>query len=136
MRSAALFLLIAILAGAGATPLTGQQSELAEQQSETDEPLESVELPVSLERIRKELDRLPAAKSEQDVLRLSFYVRVYGRAPDINVLEGYDLHNGPVPYGAPTYADMRSFTTPVQMSTPGRQFGRVLGWAWRRGPYR
>ena len=129
MRSAGLLLLTVILAMAGATQVAGQPSG-------PDQPLESVELPVSLERIRTELDRLPAAKSEQDVLRLSFYVRVYGRAPDINVLEGYDLHNGPVPYGAPTYADMREFTTPVQTSTLGGQFGRVLGWAWRRGPYR
>lgn len=122
--------LLVVVALSGAAPLSAQEPE-----SEAP-PLDAVELPVSLERIRSELDRLPPAKSEQDVLRLNFYVRVYGRAPDVDILEGYDLHNGPVPYGTPTHADMRELISPVQTSTPGRQFGNVLGWAWRRGPYR
>ncbi len=126
----------AIVALAALTLVVGIATTGWSQSSDVGEPLDAVDLPVSLERIRSELDRLPVAKSEQDVLRLNFYVRVYGRAPDVNVLEGYDVHNGPVPYGSPTHADMRELISPMQVSTPGRQFGNVIGWAWRRGPYR
>ncbi len=104
------------------------------QAPEGDTPLEAVDLPVSLERIKRQLERLPVAKSEQDVLRLNFYVRVYGRAPKVNVFEGFDMHNGPVPYAAPTHATMRDIMTPVEFSTPAVNFGNVIGWAWRRRP--
>ena len=129
MRTAGVLLTVITLGVSGATTVQSQTSA-------SDEPLEAVDLPVSLERIRNQLERLPVAQSEQDVLRLNFYVRVYGRAPDVELFEGYDLHNGPVPYGTPTHADMRELISPVQVSTPGRQFGNVIGWAWRRGPYR
>lgn len=121
-----LFLCLTLLA-VGATTIDGQTGD-------ADAPLEAVDLPVSLERIKRQLDRLPLAKSEQDVLRLSFYVRVYGRAPKVNVFEGFDVHNGPVPYGTPTHATMRDITTPVEFSAPAINLGNVLGWAWRRRP--
>lgn len=106
---------------------------LTSQAPGNDVPLDAVDLPVSLERIKRQLDRLPVAESERDVLRLSFYVRVYARAPKVNVFEGFDVHNGPVPYAAPTHATMRDITTPIEFRSPAVNIGDVPGWVWRRG---
>ena len=68
-------------------------------------PLDAEQLPVSL-RIKRKLDRVPVAADERNLL-----------------FDGFDVHNGPVPYGAPTHATMRGVTTP--------NIGNVLGWAWK-----
>ena len=65
------------------------------------------------------------------MLRLSYYVEVYGRAPRINVMDGFDVHNGPVPYGAPSHADMIAVTTPIEFPSPAANIGNVIGWAWK-----
>jgi hypothetical protein len=129
MRSLLTVLMSLALVAAATTMPRGQATD-----ADTDALLQAVDLPVSLERIKRQLDRLPVAKNEQDVLRLSFYVRVYGQAPAVNVFEGFDVHNGPVPYASPTHATMRDITTPVEFSAPAVNLGNVLGWAWRRRP--
>ena len=62
------------------------------------------ELPVSLARIRRKLEQAPP--SHESLLRFDFYVEVVGKAPAFHIFEGFDLHGGPVPYGAPTHSDM------------------------------
>ena len=97
------------------------------------ELLSSTELPVSLERIRRRLDRLPARQEERDLLRLSYYIEVYGRAPDIDLLEGFDIHNGPVPY-ASSHRELLSVATPRHFRPSVANIGSVIGWAWKQRP--
>ena len=48
------------------------------------------------------------------------------------LLENFDVHNGPVPYGAPSHAEMIAVTTPLEFSTPAAITFPVIGWT-RRG---
>ena len=99
----------------------------SEQGSENDTPLNVVEFPVSLERIKRQLARLPVITSGRNTLRLRSFITVSAPAPRINVFEGYDLHNGPVPYGTPTHAAMRAVTTPIEFRRSVATIGNLLG---------
>ena len=94
--------------------------------------LQAVELPVNLERLKRKLAALPASEEGRSLLKLNFYVEVYGRAPRIDPLEGFDIHTGPVPYGPPTHADMLRLWTPEEFSAPAADLGSVLGWIFNR----
>ena len=96
-------------------------STMAQESSETPR-LNAEELPVSLERIKRQLDRLPVGDWERNLLRLSYYVEVYGRAPRINVIQNFDIHNGPVPYGAPSHAEMIAVTMSREFKDASRDF--------------
>ena len=74
--------------------------------------LDAIELPVSLERIKRRLAELPETTEGRNLLRLSYYIEVYGRAPAIKVVDGFDLHTGPIPYGSPTHREMLGAMTP------------------------
>ena len=80
------------------------------------DPLPAEERPVSLQRIKRKLAQLGPAQSS--LLRLDYYVEVYGRAPKIDVLQAFDVHSGPVPYGAPTHAELVSLILPPESPTP------------------
>ena len=71
-------------------------------------------LPISFDRIKRQLDRLPVVDGPQNVLRLSFYVRVYAPAPPVKVLDGFDLRHGPARAAPPTHAEMRNAATPPE----------------------
>ena len=94
------------------------------------EVLEAEELGVSLARIQRRLDRLPD-ESDPNTLRLNFYVQVYGRAPELNLFEGFDLHNSPVPYGVPLHNEMMAVMHPNPLYPPAVNLNTVAGWAWR-----
>jgi hypothetical protein len=81
--------------------------------------LDAVELPVSLERIKRRLDKLPETEESRSLLRLNYYIDVYGRAPKINVFEDFDLHTGPIPYGVPSHYELLSAATPPQWRQKG-----------------
>ena len=85
-------------------------------------------LPISLERIKRQLDRLPVRDEERNLLYLSYYVEVYGRAPRINVVQNFDIHNGQVPYGAPSHAEMIAVATPREFRTPALMLFPLFGW--------
>ena len=85
-------------------------------------------LPISLERIKRQLDRLPVRDEERNLLYLSYYVEVYGRAPRINVIQNFDIHNGQVPYGAPSHAEMIAVATPREFRTPALMSFPLFGW--------
>ena len=114
------FLLLGVLAPAGAA-----------QQEVDDILLPAVELPVNLERLKRKLAALPATDEERSILKLDFYVDVYGRSPRLNLLEGFDLHSGPVPFGGATHADIRDLWTPQEFSTPAA-VSVPLGWIFKR----
>ena len=96
------------------------------------DPLPSVELAVNLERLKQRLAELPESDEERSLLKLDYYVSVYGRAPEINVLEGFDLHNGPVPFGPPTHDDFQALWTPEEFSAPAADLTSILGWLLKR----
>ena len=66
----------------------------------------------SLDRIRKQLDRVTEAGEDNDLLRLDYYIDVYGRLPEINIVEGFKLDSGPVRFSVPTSTELLNASTP------------------------
>ena len=97
------------------------------QNPDQEAPFDVAALPISLDRIKRQLDRLPVVEGPQNVLRLSFYVRVYAPAPPIRVFEGFDLRHGPAPFSAPTHAEMRRVATPPEFRSRAVKSGS-FGW--------
>ena len=88
----------------------------------------AVRVPVNLERVKRKLVALPARDDERTLLDLSYYLEVYGRAPRINLLAGFDSHTGPVPFGGPSHADILALWTPEAFSTPAVDLSSLFGW--------
>ena len=135
MRVKPFALVLVVALGSGALP--GRlQAGSSPQGSTGGDPdlLRAEELPVSLERIRRKLAQAPP--SYTSLLRLDVYVEVVGKAPEFNIFEGFDLHAGPVPYGAPTHSDMIRHVTPEEFRTPGISLAPVMAlikWLSRGG---
>jgi hypothetical protein len=91
-------------------------------------PQPAVRLSVNLERLKQKLAALPASDDERSLLALNYYLEVYGRAPRINLLEGFDAHIGPSPFGAPSHDDMRAIWTPEEFSSPVANLGSLFNW--------
>ena len=92
--------------------------------------LPAVELPVNLERLKRKLAALPATDEERSILKLNFYIEVYGRSPRLNLLQGFDIHTGPVPFGGVTHTELRDLWTPQEFSTPP-VVSIPLGWLFK-----
>ena len=90
----------------------------------------AVELPINLERLKQRLAALPTDDDERPLIR--FYVEVYGQAPRVNPLLGFDLHTGPVNHGAPTHAEMLRQWTPEEFRTPVADLGSLFNWLRRQ----
>ena len=106
----------------------------AGQAAEDGGSFDAAALPVSIDRIRRRLDRLPAADAG-NMLRLRFYVRVNAPAPEavvLDVFDGFDLRNAPPRYGSPVHTEMRTLTTPsrhrFRNGTPAATTGNLLAW--------
>jgi hypothetical protein len=100
-------------AGTAAAPVDSQPAQAAPAQ-----PAPSVEaLGMSFERIKRGLRILPASTAKTP-LKLEYYVEVQGIAPPIPIFRPGELASGPVPYGAPTHADMMAHVTPIEFSSP------------------
>ena len=65
------------------------------------------------------------------LLDLNYYLEVYGRAPRLNLLEGFDTHIGPVPFGGPSHADLRDLWTPEEFSSPVADLGSLFDWLFK-----
>jgi hypothetical protein len=74
-------------------------------------------LGMSFARIKRELRTLPPSTA-QTPLKVEYYVEVQGLAPPIPIFRPGELSTGPVPYGAPTHADMMSHVTPEEFKSP------------------
>ena len=111
-------------------------SPIAPVQADTQEvdraPLPAVRLPINLERVKRKLAALPASDDERSLLSLSYYLEVYGSAPRIDLLEGFDTHIGPTPFGGPSHDDMRALWTPEEFSSPVVDLGSLLDWISNR----
>ena len=95
-------------------------------------PRSSVDLGINFERVKREVEALPSSDEERVLLQLNYYLTVYGRAPRINPLEGFDTITGPVPFGTPTHAAMRDLWTPEEFSTPAADLGSLFDWILKR----
>ena len=79
----------------------------------------------------RQLDRLPPTHEERRLLRLSYYIEVYGRLPRIDLLQGFDVHNGPVPYGPPTHAELLAFMSPRELRPAVAKLNSIIGWTFK-----
>src|SRR5262245_13617650 len=83
------------------------------------------QLPVSLDRIRREIAQQP--RTSDFALRLEYYIEVYGKAQSIPLFpEDANLVNGPVPYGGPTHAEVVQLVTPQEFRTPAADLTSVV----------
>lgn len=88
------------------------------------EPEDADALPVSVERIKRQLAQLPP--SANDWHRVSYYIEVYGKAPVLNIFHDADLVNGPVRYAAPTHRQFLQLVTPEQFRSPAVNLGAPM----------
>ena len=109
-------------------PGAARSASAASQDGSRPAPLPAVELPINLERVRRQLEALPSSEEARSRLKLEFYVNVYARAPQFDPLEGFDIHTGLVPHGTPSHAEMMRQGTPRGFDVPVADLGSVLGW--------
>ena len=69
-------------------------------------------IPGSLDRIRKQLDRVTELEGDNNLLRLDYYIDVYGLLPEINIVEGFTLDSGPVRFSVPSTSELLNASTP------------------------
>tara|TARA_B100001123_G_scaffold173553_1_gene199377 strand:+ start:117 stop:488 length:372 start_codon:yes stop_codon:yes gene_type:complete len=98
---------------AGLIAMSGFSSKAQENQEDSRISTHQIEsLFGSLGRIRKQLDRAEETGIGNDLFRLDYYIDVYGRLPEINIVEGFNLDSGPVRYSVPTTIDLLNASTP------------------------
>ena len=86
------------------------------------------DLPVSLDRIRRELKAQPPIKEKRDGIHLQYYVEVYGHAPQIQLFTPDDnLAWSPVKYGGMTHQEFLNVITPEEFRSPPADLGNALG---------
>lgn len=88
----------------------------------------SENLPVSLERIRRQLTTTRTrSRSSKDGLRLEYFVDVYGRAPRIDLfLPMENITRTPVMYGGMTHQEFLQVVTPQEFKSPPADIGAAL----------
>lgn len=84
-------------------------------------------LPVSVVRIKRTLDTTPPADPKSSLLRLNYYVDVYGQFSPIDLFDGVDLSpGGPIQYGGMTHAEFLSMVTPQEFRSPVMDFSGAI----------
>ena len=94
--------------------------------------LPAVRVSVNLERVKRKLAALPASDAERSLLNLDYYLEVFGRAPRLDLLEGFDIDIGPVPFGGPSHADLQDLWTPREFRAPVADLGSFFDWLLKR----
>jgi hypothetical protein len=113
------------------TPAGGTDATTPAAQATPVVPLDPDRLGVSMARIRQGL-RVSEAREQQNGtgLKLQFQVQVFGAAPRIDILQGFDIRKGaPTPFGAPTHSDFISQWTPLAYRSPPAPLSSLAGWA-------
>ena len=90
--------------------------------------VQSGDFPVSLERIKRQLERVPTDTNNKSLLRLNYYIDVYARAPRINLFVSFDVHSGPTRSGSPTHNEMLRAMTPNKWRSSAASRSGVIGW--------
>lgn len=94
--------------------------------------LPAVRVSVNVERVKRKLAALPASDAERSLLDLDYYLEVFGRAPRLDPLEGFDINIGPVPFGGPSHADLQDLWTPREFRAPVADLGSLFDWLLKR----
>lgn len=86
------------------------------------------DLPVSLDRIRRQLNATtPRTRQSKDRLRLEYYVDVYGRAPRLELfLPTENVTSAPVMYGGMTHQEFLQVVTPQEFKSPPADIGSAV----------
>ena len=66
------------------------------------------------------------------LLRLEYRLSVYGVAPEIELLQGFDTQHGAVPFGGPTHADFIDMWEPKEFKAPTIPLMPLLRWTFGR----
>ncbi len=74
----------------------------------------------------------PEERLEANGLHLTYNIQVFGKAPTPDLFKGFDLVNGPVPFGSPTHKDFLEQVTPIQFRAPAANFAALAFWAIRK----
>ena len=130
LRPINVFTLALLLAG-GTDAQVSAQDTSPESAETAPEVLAAEDLGISLARIQRRLDKLPEGQEAQRLLRLNFYIQVYAKAPRLELFNGFDLHNSPIPYGVPTHTDMLRMMNPNPLYPPAVNLNPLLGWTRR-----
>ena len=93
--------------------------------------LDASKLGVSLSRIQRGLRISEIREQSAGIpLKLDFQVQVFGTAPRIDFIEGFDISpDAPIPYGAPTHAEFLQHWTPQAYRAPMVPFSSIASWA-------
>lgn len=105
---------MAILLTAAAVPQQGAvaQEGVQPRSAPSSVAQETIDLPVSLDRIQRALSRPRAIKPESN--RPVFRVEVFSPKPTIEDILGEDYLIGPVPYGGMTHGEFLNMVTPSE----------------------
>ena len=91
-------------------------------------PIDATRLPIDVRRIERQF-RQSSDREERDGPHLRYFVDVYAQAPPIRLFAPTpDLFTGPVPYGAPTHAEMLNQMTPREYRAPAANFVPLIRW--------
>jgi hypothetical protein len=84
-------------------------------------------LPVSVVRIRRTLEETPPLDPNSSLLRLNYYVDVYGQFSPIDLFADVDLSpGGPIQYGGMTHAEFLQMVTPQEFRSPVMDFSGAI----------
>lgn len=96
------------------------------------EQLNVARLPISLERIQREL-RQAQVRDESEGLNIRFAVEVFGEAPPLVIFGPEDdLVDGPVPHGGPTHREIIEHITPREYRAPPADVSALFRWLMER----
>ena len=96
-----------------------------------DAPLDASKLGVSMSRIKKGLRITESRQTASSTpLKLEYQIQVFGAAPRIDVLQGFNISQGaPLSYGAPTHNDFITQWTPQAYRSPPVPLSSIAFWA-------
>lgn len=87
---------------------------------------------LNLARIKYRLAQAQAQDQSIEGLRLEYQLSVFGVAPAIEFLQGFDIEYGGVPFGAPTHADFVDRWTPREFRAPTVPLMPLIRWTFGR----
>ena len=87
---------------------------------------------LNLARVKRGLALLREREGSGSLLRLEYRLSVYGVAPEIELLQGFDTQHGAVPFGGPTHADFIDMWEPKEFKAPTIPLMPLLRWTFGR----
>ena len=117
MNAMSLLLAIAMLLGGGTFPAYAQSKRTSAPPAEdtAHTTRDDFDLPVSLDRIRRELRRADDTATPLSDGQLRYYVEVIGKVPRFDQIFGdFDLTHGPVPHAGVTHQEFLDLVTPKE----------------------